>query len=376
MRILIIGEFSGFSKYLSKGFRELGHTSYVFSWGDKFKNVQYEDDAYFVKSGRIKIGKYSIKGSGKLQGLISSVKLKNKISKMPKDWDCALIINLGFLKVDNSLFKPYPSILQIQSLLKNKKNIFLSAAGGDFIFGLYYAKREKKVQILVDKYNHVIKNEEAHSLPFYNHIRGVIPVSKEYADAYRYYKDKYRLHIFPTVQLPFDTKSVDYKNIIGEKIIIMHGINRATEKGSDFIIQALKKLENNYSENVEVVIVKHVSLSDYLKIMQKSNIVIDQCYAEGCGMNAIEAISMGKVVMGGNEPGNAEEYGELNSPVINIHANVEEIYNILVDLVNNPDKVKEISEESRKYAVRVHDCRTVAQKYIKIFSDNLASTES
>ena len=370
MKLLIIGEFSGFSKYLSKGFRDLGHTSYVFSWGDKFKNVQYDDDAYFVKSGRIKIGKCSIKGSGIIQGLISNVKLKNKISKMPKDWDCALIINLGFLKVDNNPFKPYPSIHQIQSLLKNKEKIFLSAAGGDYIFSLYYPKREKKVQFLVDKFSRVLKSEEAHSLPLYNHMRGVIPVMKDYADAYRYYKDKHTLHIFPTVQLPFDTKSVDYQNIIGDRIIVMHGINRATEKGSDYIVQALEKLELNYSESVEVIIVKHVPLADYLKIMQRSNIIIDQCYADGCGMNAIEAMSMGKVVLGGNEPGNAEEYGELNCPVINIHANVEEIYNILVDLINNPEKVKRISEESRKYAVRVHDCRTVAQKYIYIFGED------
>lgn len=371
MRILIIGEFSGFSKYLSKGFRDLGHTSYVFSWGDKFKNVQYDDDAYFVKSGRIEIGKYSIKGSGILQGLISSIKLRYKISKMAKDWDCAFIINLGFLNTDNSPFKPYPSILQIQSLLKNKDKIFLSASGGDFIFSLYYAKREKKVQYLVDKFSCSLKKEAAHSLPLYDFIRGVIPVTKDYADAYRYYKDRHKLHIYPTVQLPFDTKSVDYNNTFGNKIIIMHGINRGIEKGSDYIVQALKKLETKYPEIVEIVIVKHVSLSDYLRIMQKSNVVIDQCYAEGCGMNAIEAMSMGKVVLGGNEPGNAEEYGENNCPVINIHANVEEIYSILVDLVNNPDKIKRISKESREYAVRVHDCRTVAQKYINLFGDNL-----
>lgn len=43
MKILIVGEYSGFSKYLSRGLWEIGHEAFVFSWGDGFKRIEQED---------------------------------------------------------------------------------------------------------------------------------------------------------------------------------------------------------------------------------------------------------------------------------------------------------------------------------------------
>lgn len=48
----------------------------------------------------------------------------------------------------------------------------------------------------------------------------------------------------------------------------------------------------------------------------KADILIEQCYATSVGMNAIEALSMEKVILGGNEGGNAESFGVTDFPII------------------------------------------------------------
>ena len=59
-----------------------------------------------------------------------------------------------------------------------------------------------------------------------------------------------------------------------------------------------------YSDKIDIRVVERAPLLEYLKIMQEANIIIDQCYSYGYGMNAIEALAMGKVVLSGNEEEN------------------------------------------------------------------------
>jgi len=40
MKILIIGEYSGFASNLKMGFKSLGHETILFSWGDGFKKIK------------------------------------------------------------------------------------------------------------------------------------------------------------------------------------------------------------------------------------------------------------------------------------------------------------------------------------------------
>ena len=64
MKIIIIGEYSSFSKNLSEGFRTLGHECFVFSWGDGFKKIEqdgeysYTIDVAFNNGGNIELFKY------------------------------------------------------------------------------------------------------------------------------------------------------------------------------------------------------------------------------------------------------------------------------------------------------------------------------
>ena len=376
MKILIIGEFSAFSKYLSQGFHLLGHQSFVFSWGDSFKRVEQDEDAYSIDTRNFIIFGKEIKGSNRIKRPFSAIKLHRFIAKMPKDWDAALIINLGFLNTRNNYFNDLIAFEEIQSLLKDKTQIFLSACGGDFIFDKYYPNRRKVCPAYVAKAhkNLTESNNELLFRTFIGEIKGIIPITIGYYEAYQSYINEYKYKLYPVIPLPFNVDGLLYNNEIKEKIVIMHGVNRYYEKGSDYIIPAMERIKQDYPDKVELKIVTRVPLKEYLSIMQESNIVIDQAYADSAGMNAVEALAMGKVVLGGNEPGNAESLGLSHYPVIDIIPNVDYIYNVLKSLILDSKKIKTISLESRRVACLLYDCKKVALKYIELFDSERNTT--
>ena len=72
-------------------------------------------------------------------------------------------------------------------------------------------------------------------------------------------------------------------------------------KGTRFIESAFKKLENSKFHNHEFVIKGQLPLKQYLKEIESSTIIVDQCFSRSYGMNALYAMSLGKVVLSGAE---------------------------------------------------------------------------
>jgi hypothetical protein len=101
--------------------------------------------------------------------------------------------------------------------------------------------------------------------------------------------------------------------------------------------------------------------------MKSIHVVVDSCRSYGCGMNALWALAMGKIVMGGNEPENYTALGLPPSPVINLPFDVELIKKAIVELTERSDH-QQISEAGRQYVEDHHEARKVAQAYIEFAS--------
>ena len=371
MKILVVGEYSGFAKYLSRGLRLLGHEPFVFSWGDSFKSIVQDGRSYNVNVRPILVFGHRSRVLSKLREIMSALKLSYDVSHMKKEFDCAFIINFGFLQLNNNILKPRLTFNQIRSLLLNQDNIFLSACGGDYIYYRYYVEgmRDKICQYELEKAKSSIPIIKTIFISLIPKIKTVIPITIDYEIAYKYFEKEMSLPLGSIIPLPFDVDSVSFSNDIKDKIVVFHGVNRYYAKGSDHIIPAMEQLKKKYPNKVNIVVVERVPLNDYLRMMSSANIVVDQCYGCSSGMNAVEAMAMGKVVLGGNEPGNAESFGEKESPAINIKPDKKDIYAKLEELVLNPDKIRDLSVKSREYVCRVHDCKKVAAQYVELFKE-------
>lgn len=375
MNIVIIGEYSSFSKNLSEGFRALGHESFVFSWGDGFKDIkQNPQDSYIIKL------KY--KGKGLfwhlvyiIQSFWEFVKLKNYVSHSitRRKWDVVLIINPSFIKRRGFLYFWHSLFTDkmVKSMVRNTENIYMSACGNDIPFYDYWKDHPWKNRHFVDcgikrNYTDEMKAHFEYCMSFVNKA---IPVMYMYAEAWRnssYTKD---CKVFPTIPLPVITSKYHVKNDLKNKIVIFHGIIRPDEKGTPIIVEAMNRLQEKYPNDVECVAKGGMPLDDYLLLLNRTNILIDQAHSDSVGMNGLYALAMGKVVLSGNTHENQKEFGEYDCPIVNIMPDPEQIFMELEKLVLNRDKIKELSMKSREYVVRVHDAETIAQRYIDVFQD-------
>ncbi len=368
MKILILGDFSGFGLNLKKGFEKEKEEVILISNGDGWKKIPGSD--LNLKSYYKTNGKYV----NKIERTIIGIKNRKIINKFIKEkegyFDVIFIINSGMIFAN---FIDYFRITflgkDLKKLLKKDGKIYLSACGDDYFY-LTYAKKilkyftydyvdAKKIKYFLDKEKKI-----------HNYIDGIIPTLYDYSIGYKnsqYFKEG---KVLETIPMPIDSQIIEYKkNKLKDKIIIFHGINREEFKGTKYIKKAMENIKKKYPDQVEIIIKGNMPLKDYKELLSNVDIVLDQCKTYGYGMNALYAMAMGKVVLSGNEVENMEEFKRKDIPVVNIRPEVIDIEKKLEYLIENPNLILEIGEKSRKYVEEVHDMKIVAKKYLEIFKN-------
>lgn len=369
MKILILGDFSGFGMNLKIGFEKNGAEVTLVSNGDGWKKISGSN------LNLISYFKMNNKQVNKIERTIIGLKNRNKIKKFVKEkkkqFDIIFLINTGMIYTTFlDYFRVTFSVKDLKSMLKEKGKIYLSACGDDY----FYLTKSKKIlkyfpydSISNKIINFFLKKEKK----IHNHIEGVIPIAYDYAIGYKnsdYFREK---KVLKTIPLPIDITQIQYKeNKIKEKIIIFHGVSREEFKGTYYIREAMKRIEKKYGEKVEIIIKERLPLIEYQRVLEKANIIIDQCKFYGYGMNAIYSMAMGKVVLSGNESEIQEELKIKSIPVINIRPDIEDIEKKIEYLIENPDLVSKLGKESREFIEKIHEAEIIAKEYLEIFKKN------
>jgi glycosyltransferase involved in cell wall biosynthesis len=355
MKILLLGELSAFHNNLKDGLIELGHDVDLISSGDAWKRIGSSDIKLF---SNLRDNKINIIFSIVLQ-LINIHKLKN--------YDIVQLISptiFGGLKYNYNY-----KLLKV--IKNNSKKMFLSSCNtNNFVYDikdhLRYSYFDSHIKYDLQGENPYIKktlienNNRVAQL-----VDGIIPTSYTYAKAYENFHN-----VLQTLPLPINTKKVEHEVQIFKhnKVTIFHGISREGFKGSRHIIAAMKRINNFYPDDVEIVIDGKLPLDQYLDRLKDANIVIDQAYSYEYAMNALFAMSMGKVVLSGNEPECKRQLGRDDIPVINILPNEEDIFLKLKELINDRKRIVKLGHLSRKFVEEFHDSKIVAQKYIETWN--------
>lgn len=373
-KCLILGDYSSLGKNLKRGLERNKIETTVISNGDGWKSIVYDDSKDIVLNLRknIRILGKEVKGSARILYLLTYIlKLKNKLKK--NKFDFILIMNQSFVSnsiVPNKYNSYYLSLNFLKKILNENGKIFMLACGDDS----YYLQSEKIYRYFpytkedTMKSNYMYKNSLKKYMKILEQIDGVIPTCWDYAEAYRkFYKNNKKIK--ETIQFPLDLSEIEYKpNVIKDKIVIFHGLNREDFKGTKYIKEAMENIKKKYTDKVEIIVDGKMSLKEYKKILEKSNIVIDQCKFYSYGMNALIAMAQGKVVFSGNEKECMEELKREDIPIINITPSVKDIEEKLEYFINNSYLITEIGDKSRKFVEEFHECKIVAKKYLDFFN--------
>lgn len=355
IKILLLGDFSGFHKNLKSGLHKLGIKSIIVGNGDGWKKIQSDIDI-------------SVKGNS----ILSKIKRRYILFKTIldiKNYDVVQIMNVNILGLNK-----FPGKLAFKLLKKNNKKVFLLAAGSDSYFWLNGRKRLKYgpfddfLKYDLKKATDRNETEAMVSLNKYmaDNCNGIIPIMYEYEISY-----KGHCNLKKTIPIPINLSEIKYsENIVREKLVVFHGLNRPGFKGTHFIKEAFNIIGEKYPNDVELIIDGKMPIEEYLKILNKSNVVIDQVNSHSLGVNGVIALALGKVVIGGAEIESLESFGLSKSPVINIKPNVEDIVSKLECLILSRNKVKAMGLESRNFAESFHDDKLVASQFLDVWCTN------
>ena len=367
MKILLLGEYSNVHSTLARGLRASGEQVCVASDGDGWKNYPRDIDL-------------SREGKGRAAFMASLLKALPSM----KGYDVVQLINPMFLELKAEHIEPVYRYLR-----RHNGKIVLGAFGmdhywvsvnseirplrySDFNFG-DRPRTDPEAEIYRKEWTGTPKERLNRLIA--SDCDGIVAGLYEYWATYREVtvsgtdgrpvRDKMTYIPFPIVmpRNPVTTMS-------GDKFRLFAGISRGRSayKGTDIMLEAAREVLRAYPDRMELRIAEGVPFSEYTRLMEGSDAILDQLYSYTPSMNSLLAMSKGIIDIGGGEPENYRILGEEElRPIVNVLPSKESVRAEIERLVLNPDIIPDLKRQSVEYVRRHHDYMKVARQYMDFY---------
>lgn len=356
MKILLFGEFSGLFNCLRDGLVENGHEVTMVSNGDGERGYSTDFNWYVSR-----------KKAGRLAPIFEMAKVWNH-REWIRGYDVVLLIHPHVFSNVIPLVKPIYNYL-----LENNEKVFLSGAGLTQISRRYWYQSNEKYHNYVEgvfkdlpRFKKLYNSKSLLEWEDYlmNRINGYIPIWYEYAQPFRQYKT-----CLKTVRIPINVRKYEYTpNIVRDKIVFLASISpRSTSKGFQYIKSAMERMGKKYGDVAEFITAGGLPFKDYMEIVAKTNVIMDDANSYSIAMNGLFSLAQGKIVMGGAEPIANKELGLEWNPVINLCPDVDQICSCVEDIINKKDQIEQIGRKGRLFVEKYHDYREIAKEYVELF---------
>lgn len=366
MRVLLLGEYSNVHWTLAEGLRSLGHDVVVASDGDGWKGYPRDVD----------LRRTSLSATGALR---YAFRLMQAFPRF-RGFDVVQLINPVFLSFKAERIYPF-----FRYLRRHNRSVFLGAFGMDHYWvkagtdcrTFRYSDFNLGPELRCNADNDTWERDWLRGPKGRLNIRvaracnGIVAGLYEYYASYvAEYADKLRFIPFPirTDRARFVERGR------GPKLRFFIGIQRSRSvyKGTDVMLRALQRTVERYPDACEMVRVESVPFDEYVRLLDGSDVLLDQLYSYTPAMNALEAMAHGLVVVGGGEPENYELLSEQTlRPIVNVRPDEDDVCRRLAWLVEHRDEVPRLSRESRLYVERHHDYRLVARAYLDFWRSRI-----
>lgn len=373
MKILLLGEYSNVHTTLAKGLRELGHEVTTASNGDYWKNYPRDIDLAREMTP---------------WGTASFLwRLLKALPKM-KGYDIVQVINPLFLEL-----KAEHHYRIYNYLRRHNKKVVLCCMGNDYYYPFI------NTTMMPMRYSDYNIGKEKRCVAYAQEMYdGWVGTEKEELNRYiaadcdaivgGAYEFWLPLHLTEDkgkedsplrdklYSVPFPCQMQEQVHPEpSDRLRVFIGISKSRSefKGTDIMLKAAEDLKAKYPDRVELRIASGVPFEEYQRMMNTSDVLMDQIYGYGPGMNALLALSKGIICMSGAEPEHYELIGEKDcQPIVNVLPSYESVYEELEKLILMPkNELQKLKERSREYIVRNHEYRKIAHEYEKIYNEIL-----
>lgn len=371
MKILLVGEYSNVHNNLAEGLRALGHEVITANDGNGWKKFHSDIDLHRELSfwGRISYMYRLLRALPKMRG-----------------YDVVQLINPHCLQLKAGYVIPF-----IKYLRRNNKKLVVCALGEDYYYCYMHRKYRPQrysdynigdKEIITDfargQYNECVgTDKETLTKVAISECDAIVSAIHEYWKPYDMVTDKdafgqpirEKNHFIP-LPIKVPNKLVDAG--LSEKLRVFIGIQkgRSEYKGTDIMLKAANDLKQKYPDRMEIKIAENVPFAEYKSMMDNSDVMLDQVYSYGPGMNALLALSKGIICLTGGEPENYDLMGEEECrPIVNVTPFYDVVYSQLEKLILMPkQELQELKRQSHEYVVRNHDSKKVAKQYEALYN--------
>ena len=368
MRVLLLGDYSNVHATLARGLREHGVEVLVASDGDGWKN--YPRDIDLLRPGL-----------GRMESLRWMLQVLRKFHNF-RGYDVVQVINPVFLPLRGEHLWHFYRFLR-----RHNRSVFMGAFGmdhywvkagldcqtfrySDFNFGSQLRKSDENAAFIRD-WLHGPKGLLNQRVA--RDCDGIIAGLYEYWASYQAHcaaaKGKMAYIPFPIVVPP----ACPMRKAGPLRFFIGIQRSRSAYKGTDIMLRALQRIEQHYAQEVEVLKVENVPFDEYVRLMDSSDIILDQLYSYTPAMNALQAMAQGLVVVGGAEPEYYELSGRVDGapctlhPIVNVLPDEESVYRGLEYLVLYRHEIDRMRQDSWKFVKHYHDHVKVAGLYLEFW---------
>ncbi|MBO4871322.1 MAG: glycosyltransferase [Muribaculaceae bacterium] len=364
MKILFAGDASNMHNTLAHALRRMGHTAVVASDGSRWMNTG--SDIRLVrhpgKWGAVRYVADLLKALPHMRGY-DVVELSGSIFFSLRPEKLKHIFN--YLKRHNRHV--------VYSALATDPTYYQACHDGhtyrysDYMLGdqpsPYVDSDEYRAQQQDNWHMPLMQQYHDHIL---THADGVVACLWEYYAAYRsigYKPLAYAGIPIDLTELPFRPLSQE-----PEKVRFFIGIqpDRTVIKGTDRLLEALKRVSDRYPTLCEVEIVERLPYAEYTQRMGNAHVIVDQLYSYTPATNALIGMAQGLVAVSGAEPEYYEFIGEAdNRPVVNVNPMIEgDIDAQLAYIITHKDQLPTWAERSRAFVEKHNAAPVVAQRYL------------
>ena len=131
-------------------------------------------------------------------------------------------------------------------------------------------------------------------------------------------------------------------------------------------------MNQEYSEHAEFIIAEKLPFVEYMKVIERANVIVDDANSYSIAMNGLFSMLKGKIIMGGAEQVANKELGiDGVNPVFNINPDPEQICETIKYIIENRHNIERWGKESRMFVENYHDSIEIAREYEKIWIEDL-----
>nr|WP_245301462.1 glycosyltransferase family 4 protein [Virgibacillus natechei] len=149
------------------------------------------------------------------------------------------------------------------------------------------------------------------------------------------------------------------------KPLIVHAPTKRNLKGTEFILEAVEQLQND-GVLFDFKLIEGLDHQKTMELLSEADIVIDQLRIGSAGYLSTEAMALGKPVICYIREDLVDKY-PAGFPVVN--ANPDTILTVLEDLINNPNRWKDLGVKGRAYVKQHHNAAKVVNQYIDVYKN-------